>query len=216
VVVAALVASFFAYRALTGMIEQFTDIEPKDLPVIEADPDKTAALEEEVQTFADAVEKGTADKPLVLTEEDINTLIQHSEKWQELRGKLYVTIEEGRVSGSVSIPLDDIRLSIVRGRYLNADVTLSISLDHGALEVYFTSIRVKDKPLPEMLMTELTTYNFAQDFLRDPETRDLIRRFEKVEIRDDAVVLVPTSGGSDAPLDAQEESPVETASAREA
>ncbi len=67
------------------------------------------------------MEAGTASEPLVLSSDDLNALIEDK---PEMKGKIYVTVEGDEVKGRVSIPLGELGLPMVKGRYLNGKADL--------------------------------------------------------------------------------------------
>lgn len=130
---------------------------------------------------------GTADagpRELVLTAEEINALIAAEES---LRGRVFVTIEDGELKGDVSIPTDMIPGG--GGRFLNASATFDVSMEDGVLIVRMTAAEVNGEPLPRQVMDELSKQNLARDVYDDPDIARALRQFESVRVEDDKVVL---------------------------
>jgi hypothetical protein len=180
------VLTFFAYRFATQMIEEYTSTTPRDLPKVEMPAEQRQTLKERVEAFRKAVEAGTPTEPLVLTSEDLNALIEEN---AELKGLIYVKVEQDQVKGQVSIPLDKLGLPMVRGRYLNGEADLKASLSNGVLIVTLDSIEVNGKKVPDEVMKGIRQQNLAKDAYKDEKTSEMIRKVESLEIKDGKIVL---------------------------
>ncbi len=183
------VAGFFAVRGIfTGLIENYTDTVPMELPESAMPAEEYAALEERLKTFRTALEQGTAVEPLALTAEDINALIQNDPDWKELRGHVHVAIEGNLISGTVSMPLDMFGL---QGRYLNGTGSFSVSMRNSALDVRMDSLQVKGQSAPEAFMEGFRNENLARDYNREPGVRETLSQFESIEVRDGVLWIEP-------------------------
>jgi hypothetical protein len=201
---------YVAYRGLSRLVDQYTATVPVELPRVDASEARRQSLRSSVDEFRKALEEGKATEALVLSADDINALIDQDENW---KGKLYVAIERGKIKGKVSVPLEDlstgleqIGISMLRGRFLNGEVGFNVSFDNGVLVVAFDKIEVNGKPLPEELMSELRKENLAKDAYDDPKSVAVLRRLEAVEITDDKLIIKPLdlskrTAGKDLPDD---------------
>ncbi len=107
-----------------------------------------------------------------------------------MKGRLYVEIDErDRVRGQVSIPLGDLESEPFDGRYLNGSATFEVSMESGVLVVTLTSVEVKGEPLPEAVLEAFLDKNLAGDL--DAETAKLLRRLDKVEVKDGKIRITP-------------------------
>ena len=176
--------------SLTALRENYTSSEPEELPTVQIEESALDALVARVDTFADHVEKKEPASPLVLSQDDLNALIQHHPKWRDLHDKVYVEIDQDLVKGMVNIPLTGIPL--MSGRYLHGSVTFIVSLQDGRLEVYVDSAVVNGEPLPDEIMTGIRRENLAQTFLRDnPGARDVVDQLESIRIEGGKVIVSP-------------------------
>ncbi|KLU04412.1 putative signal peptide and transmembrane protein [Rhodopirellula islandica] len=244
VAVVVMIASMFGvYYFVTGQVEKYTDTHPADVPVVDWDEARLDELQARIDAFSDQVKSGSpedssgadpdgeaatdgggdaaneveesavpADLPreLRLTSEEINALISSNE---ELRGKAFVRIEDGRLYGQVTLPTDQIPGG--KGRFFNADAEFEVSMNNGVLVVRLTSASVKGEPIPEAFMEGFSQQNLAKDAYDDVETAELLRKFDKIEVVDDAIVLQlrePESETTDSEDSNDEESPAETES----
>jgi hypothetical protein len=144
-------------------------------------------LNERVEAFRKAIDSGTPTEPLVLTSEDINALIEENDN---LKGKVYVTIEGDKIKGQVSIPLTDfVDFGMTRGRYLNGEADLKASLKDGVLLVTLESFEVNGKRPPADALANLRQQNLAQDAYKNPKNAEQIRKLESLEIKDGKLII---------------------------
>ncbi len=166
-------------------IAKYTSEEPAELPTIEFTAEQLSELETRISTFKESVDEGTApEEKLVLTAEEINALIG---KEEELRGKVFVKIKDGQVSGDVSFPTDAIPGG--KGRFFNGSATFDVSMEAGVLIVTLADAEVNGEPVPEAVIEGFAKENLAKDLYKDPKNAEMMRRFESVTIEDDKIVL---------------------------
>ena len=209
-----LLAGFFTYRFLTGQVEKYTDLEAAEIPVVEYDDEALEKLNQRLEQFqtqvrgpdaedsksdadsGDTEESGASDEAvestlpsepiqeLRLSAEEINALIGANE---QLKGKVYVRIEDGQLSGQVSIPTDMIPGG--KGRFFNADADFSVSMENGVLVVRLTGARVKGEPIPDEVMEGFSQQNLAKDAYNDAENAELLRKIESIQVVEDSILL---------------------------
>ncbi|TWT30197.1 hypothetical protein KOR34_47550 [Posidoniimonas corsicana] len=174
------------YFFLKGQVDKYTSTEPVDIPVSEASEEEIAEIQARVDSLQQAVENDApaAENELVLTSDDINALIAGNE---DLKGRVYVTIENGEITGDVSIPLDEVPMGA--GRFLNAKVTLDASYEGGIPIVTLKAGEVNGQPLPQQFIDALAKENLAKDLLDEPEVAEKIRKFESIRVEGDKLIL---------------------------
>ncbi|MBN2309426.1 MAG: hypothetical protein JXR94_10675 [Candidatus Hydrogenedentes bacterium] len=207
IMVVFIVVGVFAYvgikRAVSGLVDAYTDTVPVTLPEVEIADEDLQALRARVDGFKAALGNGTATEPLVLTADDINALIQNHPDWEDLKGKAYVSIEGQQVRGEVSIPLE----GLVAGRYLNGSATFDVFLRNGILYVQLMAAEVKGKALPEDFVSGLRSENLAEAVAQDPTMAPAIRRIESIAINNGAITITPKvepAGASEVPIESVE------------
>jgi hypothetical protein len=191
------VIAFFGIRAFNQLIDQYTSTVPRDLPKVEMAPEQVKTLKDRVEAFRKAVEDGTTNEPLVLTGDDLNALIAEN---PDLKGVIYVKVEGNEVKGQVSLPLDKLNFSMVRGRYLNGEADFKASLADGVLIVTIEALEINGQKLPDQFLTELRKQNLAKDAYKDEKTAEMIRKLESLEIKDGKIIL-KVRARDDAPKD---------------
>ncbi len=100
-------------------------------------------------------------------------------------------MEGDKLKAQVSIPLDNLEVSPLRGRFLNGEAELKASLSDGVLIVTLDSLEVNGKQLPQRFLEELRAQNLAKDAYKNPRNAEMIRRFESIQIQDGKIILRP-------------------------
>ncbi|QDV87093.1 hypothetical protein [Planctomycetes bacterium TBK1r] len=186
-----LCAGFGGYWLISSQIAKYTSDTPVDLPTVEYSEEELAKLDARVESFREKLDAGeTPEEDLVLTADDINALISKNE---DLKGKVYVKIENNQVEGDVSIPLD--KLPMGKGRYFNGSATFDVSMDGGVLIVTVDQAELNGEPVPEEFMQAMRQENLAKDVYKDPENAKFMSRFEDIRVEDDKFILRVKRGG---------------------
>lgn len=175
---------FFGYRYLGTQITKYTSETPQPLPVVEYEPAAMTALETRFEGFQTSLKEGGQVEDLVLTAEDINALVANN---KDLKGKVFVKIEDGQIKGDVSIPLDNVPLA--GGRYLNASAAFDVSMENGVLIVTLADAEVKGEKVPEQFLDAFRNENLAKNLYDDAETAKAFRRIESVVVENGKIVL---------------------------
>lgn len=183
-------AIYFGVNAALGkFVENYTDLEPIDLPTVEMAEADLTMLRERVETFREAIKNNESSLPLELTSEEINALIFHDAQLQKLKGKAFLEFEENALKGQISIPLSDLKIDSDEPRYINGSGTFKISVQEGKLSVVIQSIELKGKKLPESIRAVIQGKNLFENAQLDPEAQKLMRRLKKLEVREGKLVL---------------------------
>lgn len=189
--VAILIAFLLGLYQLKRMLNFYTDTRPAPLPSVQMTPAEMEQVKQRVESFQDAVRIGRPTPPLALTPDEINAFIATDPNFARVKGKLYVTIEGDRLKGQVSLPLDDLGLSIFRGRYLNGTGTFDIALRGGGLVVTAETLVVKGKPLPGVYMDKIRSENLAANLNNNPRASVALNHLQEIRVSDGKLVLVP-------------------------
>ena len=97
VIVGCIVLYFVLTKAISKAVEAYTDTSPLALPKIQEAPEKYAAIKEKFDAFNKSVESNTATGPLVMTSNDINTLIALSPDLKNYRNRFYVDLQGSEI-----------------------------------------------------------------------------------------------------------------------
>jgi hypothetical protein len=192
---------YIGYRFLNQLVDEYTAAAPRELPKVEMPAEKRQALKDRVEAFQKAVTEGTSTEPLELTGDDLNALIEEKPELEWWRGKIYVKIEGEKIMGQISIPLEKIGLSMVKGRYLNGEADLKASLRDGILTGTLDSIEVNGKRPPEQMMTGIRQENLFKDAYNNPKNAEMLRKIESLEVKDGKIILKVRAKGGASPVE---------------
>jgi hypothetical protein len=184
-------ALFLGLHYMKKMVLRYTDTKPIELPTVQMSQAEMAQEKERFESFEQAVREQRPTKPLTLTADDINALIATSGGQQSLKGKVYVSLDGDQVKGELSVPLQELGLSMFQGRYLNGNATLNVSFRDGRLSITPETIQVKGEPLPEVYLREIRKHNLAVALTNDPSAAAVLKGLEDIEVKDGKLVLAP-------------------------
>ncbi len=189
-----IVGGFLAYRGAKGFIstmtEKYTDTAPLELPTMEIGEDEAAEVIGRLDAFTEAVAQNSQPPALVLNTRDINVLIHRHPDWTNMAGSVYVEMEDDRIQGLTSIPLEELH-EMFAGRYLNGSAEFHVEMTAGRLLVFMESIEVGGETVPEEIMNSLRVKNLAEDVNREPETAAILDKLESITVRDGNLTIVP-------------------------
>jgi hypothetical protein len=191
IAIGGLIAVHYGKKALTGMINKYTDTQPMALPTVQISAADLDKLKQRFAAFEDAVKAGRPTPPLVLSADEINALIASSPDRQQLKGKFYVSFDGDRVKGQLSLPLGEIGWKMFKNRYLNGSGTFNVSLRNGILFVAPQTVEVKGKPVPEMYMQGLRNANFAAGLTNQPDAMAVLQKLEDIQVKDGKLIVTP-------------------------
>lgn len=204
------VVGFGTYRFYKQQVAQYTSEQSRQIPTVEVSPAEMKEIESRVETFQKKVEQGEAREPLVLTAKELNAMINQQE---QLRGKVYVTIKDDLIQAEVSFPTD--ALPGAQGRYFNASASVNASLENGVLVVNLDSAEVKGQAVPEAIMDQIRKENLAKDMNKNPEFVKSLKKFERLVIEGDKVILTPKAYPPEEEADEKEDPQTDAASESE-
>jgi hypothetical protein len=173
------------------LVDRFTDTKPTELPTLQMSKAEIDQVKQRFETFQQEVREQRATKPFVLTADDLNALIASDSEPQGLKGKLYVSLEGNQVKGQVSVPLQEVGLSMFRGRYLNGAATFNLGFRDSVLMVTPRTLVVKGTPVPEVYMQEIRKQNFAASLTNEPASVAVLKGLQDIQVKEGKVVIVP-------------------------
>ncbi|WP_169973081.1 hypothetical protein [Tautonia rosea] len=189
---------FFARGKLIGVIEEYTDPAPVELPEIQLAEEERQEVIARWETFKEAMDEGRKEE-LSLSSDEFNLVAQHVVA--EAEGRVHFTIEGDKLRGQVSIPVEDLGQKLLGtdkldGRYFNASGTFDVFLRNGLLVLQIQEAEVKGEPVPDEVMDQVRGQNLAESMADNPEQRELFSKFESIEVKDGRIIL--TSQGTEA------------------
>jgi len=159
-------------------------------------PEKTdadfEALSKRVEAFQASVRDGGPVPELVLSADDINALIaRKSDPKTRLGDMLRVTLEDGKIGGELSAPLDKVGLPLPGGRWLNAAGAFNVSMKGGVLIITADTLVLDGKPVSPALLARLKNENLARNVYKDPKHAEALRKIDSIEIKGGLMTIKP-------------------------
>jgi hypothetical protein len=189
--VAMLLAVLLGLHMVRKVVNQYTDTKPATVPALALTAEQINQVQHRVDQFQDALGSGRPTAPLELNSDDLNAIIASRVDFQGLKDKVYLKVEGDKITAQVSLPMEQLGLRIFKGRYLNGEITFSVSVVNGRLRISPSMVTVKGKPLPETYLEKLRGENFASGINDSPKASVALNRLEKVEVKDGKVILIP-------------------------
>jgi len=190
----AILAGYGAYRFVKGAINDYTDTKPITMPGTRLSDAEVTNVQLRVKAFNVAMESNRPVGPLVLTADEINSLLnQSSSSNAALDPHFYLTFDENRVQAQLSLPLDGFGIKMLRGRYFNGSGDLLFSLNNSKVVLNVKTLTVKGKPLPEQWMQGIRNQNLAESWTNDPNFGNAFSRLEAIRIQGGKLIIVPNT-----------------------
>jgi hypothetical protein len=189
--VAILLAGLLGLHELRRMLDKYTDTKPMPIPTVELPADKLREMKNRVDRFRDDLRAGRRPPTLTLSSDEINALIVQDSDFKDLKGKVYVTIEENRLKAQISLPMQQLGLTRFRGRYLNGSGTFSILLRNGILDVRAEDLQVKGQPVPPTYMNAIRKTNLAAGANENPRASVGMNQLQDLQLKDGQLVITP-------------------------
>lgn len=200
-------------QAISGLIEEYTDKEPRTLPTVEISDEEVSSVRERFDRFREALQGGTAAPPLELSATDLNALVLFHPEFEKLKNYVFFDIADDLLKGEISLPLDILGLPFGKGLYLNGSAVFDLALDGQGLVAKISELEINGKSLPEQIMKEIKGENVLKDANFEGETKELLRKIKSLQIVDDKIVLELKEG--EAPADAGSEASPDSATGSE-
>jgi hypothetical protein len=178
------------------LIDRYTSPTPTALPKLRMSLAEREALRQRIGAFVKALDQGERPEPLELTGDDLNALTVAT----EAEGRVHFLVEGNRLKGQISIPLDELGLPGLEGRYFNGTATFRVSLQRGVLIVALVSAEINGRLVPEWLLADLRGQNLAESLAHEPRIAASLDRLESIRIKDGKIVIEPRSRGEERPL----------------
>lgn len=152
-----------------------------------------------LKRLSDAYKSGQ-ETTVELTAADINALIARRPDFGKVRGKSFITIADGNVGAEVSVPLDQIPLSRLKGRYFNGKFVSFFEWSNGEITFKPKLIEANGKSMPDWALTQVASADSQSQINQElkkstnREVREQLERFKSIRIVNDRLVLVTKAG----------------------
>jgi hypothetical protein len=176
------------YLAYRYTIDRLTDATPLDLGEPTLPPAELGGLDGRVAAFVHAIRNKSPVEPLVLTAQELTSLVDRSPEFRRLGAQARFSIGNGEIHGELSVPLERMGYP---DRWFNGSAAFAVQLENGVLIVTLQSASVKGEPVPGWILQRLRNRNLAQDLRERPLAAGLIARLESIEVGNGRIALVP-------------------------
>jgi hypothetical protein len=133
-----------------------------------------------------ALDTGNGPTELVLSADELNTLIHEHPDLVQFRDRLHVSIKNDQLSGQLSYPLDSFGFP---GHYFNGEGEFSVKMDRGILEVSALSLKVRGVEVPQQFLKGINEKNLAAKLYENPKSLALMKKIERVKVGDGKLVI---------------------------
>lgn len=186
VILLLLLAVGFILYALPKAFDGILQDKPGVVPTVAVAVSHYTDVNKRLSDFRNSLQIHAPTAPLVLTSDDINSIIAYDPKLATMKDKVHVTVVGDEIGAEFSFSLRDFGIPL--SRYINGSGSVRASLDNGKLVVNITSLRFGDNSLPPEAISGLKNKNFAEQFDDDAE---FLHRLQKIEVRDGKVIISP-------------------------
>jgi len=186
-----------AKKALTESVEEFTSATAVEIEQPTVGEEQKERVAQRFDEFRESLGDGTAGDPLVLTESDLNALIQGHPAFSAISDSAMASIEDGKLTSAVSIGFDQFPIpipmvgSMLAGRFFNGEITLDIQSTGTGPSIFIDDIWMGGKQLPEELRKSFQQQDLLKEMRSDPEMRKQIEKIEDIRIEGDRLIIVP-------------------------
>jgi len=184
-------ALLLGWHYVKKMVNRYTETQPVKLPTVQMPQAEVEKLTRRFDAFQAAVREQRPVEPLTLSADDINVLIANGRQGQALQGKLHVSLDGDQLKGEVSVPLQEVGLSMFKGRYFNGSATFDLSFNNGVLGVSARTLSVRQQPVPEVYMQKVRRENLAASITNEPRAMAVLQGLEDIRVSNGKLVIVP-------------------------
>lgn len=193
----AVAGGWFIVKSARQWIAQFTSETGESLPVVQLEEPQMKSLQRRLYEFNTALSTtntGTQAVSLSLSSEELNGLL-HRE--HELRGKVYLQMTNGLISGRVSVPLDRLAIPFLdtKGRFLNGDVQIAVGVSNHQAAAFLKDLSVNGKRMPDQLFQSLSGSNLLHGAIQDTNILEVLKRLKTLKVEGDRLVGVANPVG---------------------
>ena len=136
------------------------------------------------------------------TAAELNALIARHPSFSEWRGKARVAIENSELTFDLSVPLRDVPLPRVRGRWFNGSVRFALAYDEDQFTLGVKSLSANGRDIDLgffQTMADDINKGFNEGFDKsqreNPQSNEFWENVRSIEVRDDRLIITTKGGG---------------------
>lgn len=184
-----------AQFGLRKLAANYTSPSRLEIPRLVYSREEATSLEERIARFTNPNNSGAEAVPLELSAGDLNWLLQSKQPALEKVGGFSMQLATNGARALISIPLDNLGRSALKGRFLNGEAVINVELNQGVLHFEVKSFTVNGKPLPAILLAQFQSKEFLAAVNNDPKVQQLAATISRLEIKNGKVLLWPKATG---------------------
>jgi hypothetical protein len=186
--------AYFGVKTLIdSAVYKYTEPYKRELPRVYLSAQESLDVTDKVEQFADALSRGETDESLELSARDVNYLISNSNEplSVELRDKVFVEFEDGKIKTEISVPLDQAGIKDLQGRYLNGSAEIALGMDeNGELEIDLRTIDANGFQIPDAALQAFKSQtDIMNRILTHPRFAKYKKFIENVDVSGDILTL---------------------------
>lgn len=177
------------WKGTSYLMNNFADAAPAAVSAQTYPVESAEQARQKMLAFSTQLDQKNGEATLVLTEDEMNAFLAHHEQMKAKNIQVAVDFTPNTAAGKISVPLDQVLPKMFsKGRYLNGSAIFDMSMRNNTLFIGLKSLKVKGKPLPEMMMKELRSINLAERAQMDEEDNGL-KYVKRIEIEDGQITI---------------------------
>ena len=177
------------WKGTSYLMNNYADNAPEAVSTQTYSVESAEQARQKMQAFSVQLDQKNGEATLILTEDEMNAFFAHHEQMKAKNIQVAVDFTPNTAAGNISVPLDQaLPKMFSKGRYLNGSAIFDMSMRNNALFIGLKSLKVKGKPLPEMMMKELRAINLAERAQMDEEDNGL-KHVKRIEIEEGQITI---------------------------
>lgn len=208
---------FYAGYRIFEYVKSFTSEKGIEIAVIDGTDEEFSAVKAKIDAYEKAYDAGQA-AAMQLTAREINILIARDPELKDWRGRVVVSIKDGKMGASLSVPIEKIPLVNAvpqfKERYFNGDVSGRFKVEEGKVTLTMDELKAGSQVASPALLQQLSE-GWSQEVNSDPESKESLSRAKRIEVEGDVLIIEvnPSSTATEPPPAASTpEAPVESPS----
>jgi len=183
---------FYAKNRVSRFIDEYTATAGIPFPELALSARETARLEERLARFQADLDAGNQPDPFTLSADDLNALIAR-QAW--LYNKVRVSFSNDIAKVHISMPLQGLPIPIfqerLRGRYINGEAGMHVSVTNGAIHLQILSVNLNAKTPPEDLKQRVHEAFANSTIVTEKRTRTIVSRLQAIILTNGSMTLQP-------------------------
>jgi hypothetical protein len=183
--------TWYLYRKAADTL---TSSEPADFQIERPDAAQVRAAERSLARLKTTIATGQ-ETTVAFTAADLNALLDRDPDFGAMRGRTQISIANSTMTIAVSMPLDDLPWSRMKGRWFNASTTFSFAYAFGMFRVDVISAEANGHQFPDVFLSNfVSSFNEGlnkgfQNEIRKNDTTEFWNHVKTMSLEGDKLVV---------------------------